>query len=112
MRDVPLTDDDEMKSVASHNQAMQRVKVGLVGLALVVLLIGLASAIFSAANREKPVAAPGAPQTGALTNLTVTNTSDAANEPLAELGVAPSTAAGDRPPAATSGKADPAGSGR
>ncbi|MFL0412611.1 hypothetical protein ACH0CP_02145 [Sphingomonas sp. 179-I 2A4 NHS] len=90
MRDVPLTDDDEMKSVASHNQAMQRVKVGLVGLALVVLLIGLASAIFSAANREKPVAAPGAPQTGALTNLTVTNTSDAANEPLAELGVAPS----------------------
>jgi cobalamin synthase len=80
-----------MKSVASHNQAMQRVKVGMVGLAAVVLLIGLASAIFSAANRERPIG--GAPQAQAVANMTAVNSAMAAdptNEPLAELGVAPS----------------------
>ncbi|MGJ3629790.1 hypothetical protein AB5I41_28620 [Sphingomonas sp. MMS24-JH45] len=35
----------------------QRARVGLVGLAAVVLLIGLASAILSAVNREQPVTA-------------------------------------------------------
>lgn len=81
-----------MKSVASHNQTMQRVKVGLVGLAAVVLLIGLASAIFSAANREKPIVAAGAPQAEAVANMIASNAmlpTDPANEPLAELGVAP-----------------------
>lgn len=74
---------------------MQRVKVGMVGLAAVVLLIGLASAIFSAANREGPITAAGAPKAEAVANMTVANTAmpaDATNEPLAELGVAPSTA--------------------
>jgi hypothetical protein len=74
---------------------MQRVKVGMVGLAAVVLLIGLASAIFSAANREKPITAAGAPQMTVVANMTVANTTqaaDPANEPLAELGVAPSAA--------------------
>lgn len=77
---------------APSNQAMQRVKVGMVGLALVVLLIGLASAIFSAASREKPIVAVGAPQSEFITNMTAANSSAAAsepNEPLAELGVAP-----------------------
>jgi hypothetical protein len=92
-RDNSLSRGDEMKSVASHNQTMQRVKVGMAGLAAVVLLIGLASAIFSAASREKPIAATGAPQAEAIANMTATNTTlpaDPTNEPLAELGVAPS----------------------
>lgn len=58
----------------------------MVGLAAVILLIGLASAIFSVADRERPA------QTAA-TNVvgpSATNTADPANEPLAELGVAPS----------------------
>lgn len=76
-----------MKSVASHNQMVQRVKVGLIGLAAVVLLIGLASAIFSASSREKPV---GTPQAEAAANMTAANLSDLTDEPLAELGVAPS----------------------
>ena len=91
MRDIPLFGSDEMKSVASHNQTMQRVKVGMVGLAAVVLLIGLASAIFSAANRERPIG--NAMQAEAIANMTAVNSSMAAdptNEPLVELGVAPS----------------------
>ena len=83
-----------MRSVAPISQRMQRVKVGMVGLAAVVLLIGLASAIFSAANRETPIAADGAPKAEAVANMTVVNTTlpaDSDNEPLAELGVAPRT---------------------
>lgn len=71
----------------SSHQTVQRVKVGMIGLAAVILLIGLASAIFSVASRERPVAVDAS-------NVAVAkpsnNTADAANEPLAELGVAPS----------------------
>ena len=84
-----------MKTVApSSHQTMQRVKVGMIGLAAVILLIGLASAIFSTAKRERPSAVAGAPTTETVANLTITNGDalvDPANEPLAELGVAPST---------------------
>ncbi len=84
-------------------QAVQRVRVGLIGLAAVVLLIGLASAIFSAANREKPAAAIDTPKPEAIANMTLANNSapaaTAPNEPLAELGVAPATANGAAPAA-------------
>lgn len=84
-----------MKKANDSAQAMQRVKVGMTGLAFVLLLIGLASAIFSSVNRERPVAAIGAAKPEVVANLT--NTSSTApettpvKEPLAELGVAPST---------------------
>lgn len=81
-----------MKQGASNSQAMQRVRVGMVGLAAVILLIGLASALFSAASRQQsPTAATSA---GEVANMTATNTmaADSDNEPLAQLGVAPSTA--------------------
>ena len=71
----------------SSHQTVQRVKVGMVGLAAVILLIGLASAIFSAANRDRPVAVDA---TNVAAAKLATNAADAANEPLAELGVAPS----------------------
>ena len=75
-------------------QAMQRVRVGLTGLAMVLVLIGLASAIFTSANRDQPVTAIGASNA-----LVVANMADTGNivvvsgkdEPIAELGVAPST---------------------
>ncbi len=93
---MSLESRDEMKPVApqhqTQSQAMQRVRVGMVGLAAVILLIGLASALFSAANRETPVAVT-APKTEAVTSTPVANTTavpDADNEPLAQLGVAPS----------------------
>lgn len=69
--------------------------MGLTGLASVALLIAFASAVFSSANREDPVAAIGAAKPDVVANMTdgpVANaTSEPKDEPLAELGVAPST---------------------
>ncbi|WP_019516113.1 hypothetical protein [Sphingomonas sp. Mn802worker] len=75
------------------DQARQRVRVGMIGLAAVVLLIGLASAIFSTVSRERPLP----PVTGARGEV-ITRAGapvpapTAGNEPLAELGVTPSIA--------------------
>ncbi|MEG3123564.1 hypothetical protein [Sphingomonas sp. GB1N7] len=76
-----------------RGQTTQRVKVGMIGLAAVLLLIGLAAAIFSTASREHAVA--GGANPSVVANLTIGN--DLAgigdgSEPLADLGVAPSTA--------------------
>ena len=82
-----------MKTDRTSQQTLQRVKVGMIGLAAVVLLIGLASAIFSAASRDRPVAVAGGGTAAVVANLTITNSADPAtvdDEPLAELGVAPS----------------------
>jgi hypothetical protein len=80
---------------------MQRVRVGMTGLAMVLVLIGLASAIFSSANRDDPVVAIGAPNASVVANMTSEPSNTAAekgnDEPLAELGVAPSTSSTDAP---------------
>ncbi|MBB3694427.1 MULTISPECIES: hypothetical protein [Sphingomonas] len=81
-------------------QARQRVRVGMVGLAMVVLLIGVASAIFSTVDQERPVAVAGAAQPAVVVNMSVPGpipTVTPTNEPLAELGVTPSAA--NTPPA-------------
>ncbi|WP_433910075.1 hypothetical protein [Sphingomonas yabuuchiae] len=79
-----------MKS-PDHHHIMQRVKVGMIGLAAVILLIAIASTILGSINRdEPPVVAAGAAQSNMVADMTVTNTATpASNEPLAELGVAP-----------------------
>ncbi|WP_294273653.1 hypothetical protein [uncultured Sphingomonas sp.] len=79
-----------MKS-PDHHHIMQRVKVGMIGLAAVILLIAIASTILGSLNRdEPPVVAAGAAQSNMVADMTVTNaTTPASNEPLAELGVAP-----------------------
>ena len=77
-----------MKRRSDPSQSMQRVKVGMIGLAAVVLLIGLASAIIGSATRERPGIGMGASQ-AAVGNMALAN--QAAAEPLAELGVAPMT---------------------
>lgn len=83
------------KTGTDHEQTMQRVRVGMTGLASVALLIALASAIFSSVSDEAPVRADGAPKPDVVANLTAANqaATEASNEPLAELGVAPGTAA-------------------
>jgi len=71
---------------------MQRVRVGVIGLAAVLLIIGISAMIFSIVNRERPVAAIGAPKVDVAANLTISNTEApgaSGGEPLAELGVAP-----------------------
>lgn len=81
------------KTGTDHDQIMQRVRVGMTGLASVALLIALASAIFSSVNDEAPVNADGAPKADVVANLTANQAAgtDSPNEPLAELGVAPGT---------------------
>ena len=76
-----------MKRRSDPSQSMQRVKVGMIGLAVVVLLIGLASAIIGSATRDRPGMALGASQ-AVVANMAMANQAVAA-EPLAELGVAP-----------------------
>jgi len=66
---------------------VQRVRVGLVGLAAVILLIGLAGMIFSTLRRDQSPPETGVPATTAAVD---TNASDA-NDPLADLGITPST---------------------
>ncbi len=80
-------------AVRDSNQTVQRVKVGVVGLAAVLLMIGLAATVFSIASRERPVTAVGAPKAEVAANLSDLNSqapgAAATSEPLAELGVAP-----------------------
>lgn len=86
-----------MKMIAQDpGQTTQRVKVGVIGLAAVLLLIGLAAAIFSTVRTERPLAVAGGARPDVVANMVAGNQAapvDApTNEPLAELGVAPSTA--------------------
>ena len=69
------------------HQALQRIKVGVIGLAAVVLLIALASAIIGSATRERP--AGGAAQANAIAEIAQSNLESPEGEPLAEMGVAP-----------------------
>ena len=71
---------------------MQRVKVGMIGLAAVVLLIAIASAIIGQASRERPVETVGSAQPAVVANIALGNSDAASSEPMAELGVAPPTA--------------------
>jgi len=75
---------------------MQRVRVGMTGLASVLVLIALANAVFSSASRA-PTEAVGASKAATVANLADTALANSAmtSEPLAELGVAPSTATAD-----------------
>jgi len=81
-----------MKLARNSSQSGQRVKVGLIGLAAVVLLIAFASAIIGSATRERPIATAGSAQADVVANIALSNTATAGSgEPLAELGVSPST---------------------
>ncbi|MFD1952364.1 hypothetical protein ACFSGX_16435 [Sphingomonas arantia] len=69
---------------------MQRVRIGLMGLAVVFLLVLLAAAFFGMASGGDEVTRPGAPGVEAG-NVAAAAADAEANpkEPLAELGVAP-----------------------
>lgn len=71
-----------MSSAPDHHH-IQRLKVGAVGLAIVVVLIVIAGAILGSVARQRPAVAGQ----DSVTNMAVANTGAA--EPLAELGVAP-----------------------
>jgi hypothetical protein len=73
---------------------MHRVRVGMTGLASVLVLIGLASAVFSSASSDPGVKAVGSSKPEVVANLTddAVAGNEIANEPLAQLGVAPTVA--------------------
>lgn len=82
-------------------ERLQRVRIGATGLAAVLLVVLGAGALTRSASDEIPVdQTPGVETPGGLPDLTGNNTAlDNPQEPLAELGVAPSTSS-DAPNAA------------
>jgi hypothetical protein len=88
----------EMNGKPDPSQTMQRVKVGMIGLAAVVLLIALASALLGSATRNRP--ATGSAQANLVAEIAVGNVAaPATGEPLAEMGVAPGANSQDAAPA-------------
>jgi hypothetical protein len=86
---------------------MQRVRVGLTGLACVFLLVFLAAAFFGLARREPD--APPVPQAAAVNGVDAPVVEEAPKEPLAELGVTPGNApGGQEPEPAAAAPAEPA----
>jgi cobalamin synthase len=87
-----------MKRVADERaQVMQRVRVGMIGLAAIILLIGLASMILSGVRDDRARQAAGGSNAAVVANMAsidelLLNESD---EPLADLGVAPGSASVD-----------------
>ena len=68
----------------------QRVKVGAIGLAIVVLMILIAGAILGAVSRERPIVVAGGAKPDAIANMAAANDADS-TEPLADMGVTPAT---------------------
>ena len=93
--------------ITDAGQKVQRVRVGMTGLAVIVLLIALASAVFRSASTEPALTGTGAPKTAEMANAAAANESDLNKEPLAEIGVTPSVAAEPVPAANTAEPARP-----
>jgi hypothetical protein len=72
-------------------QSIQRLQIGLSGLAAMALLVGLATAIMDRARQTDAGAVPGAASTVAAEQ------SPSANDALADAGVAPDVVAQPRP---------------
>ena len=72
-----------MNAAPDHHHLHQRLKVGAVGLAIVVVLIVVAGAIMGSVVRPRPMTG----RVDLATNLTIANDL-AADEPLAQMGVA------------------------
>ncbi|MEP9360131.1 hypothetical protein [Sphingomonas sp. KR3-1] len=82
---------------------MQRVYVGLTGLAVVTVLIVLASAVIAWRTRDVAISAIGGANQTVVANMTTMGNSlgeKTKEEPLAELGVAPSASTTEKVDAA------------
>ncbi len=77
-----MADDSDLPPRDPRDAAMQRVRVGLTGLAAVFLLTLLAASILGMLGQDEPHAVR-------LANGAVVANVEAPKEPLAELGVAP-----------------------
>lgn len=79
---------------SDQSQILQRLRVGVTGLVLVVLLIVIASALFRSASDEPPVSEADTYSTDMGNAVDALNMVEAPrqDEPLAELGVSPGSA--------------------
>ncbi|HEU0044303.1 hypothetical protein [Sphingomonas sp.] len=75
--------------MASSHQTSQRVKVGAIGLVVVILLIALASAILGSASRDRPIEVSGSAKPDVVANMALGNEQTQSSEPLADMGVSP-----------------------
>lgn len=96
-------DEEDAQARQLRDAAMQRVRVGISGLAAVFLLTLLAASVFSFLGTDDPHATRLA--NGVVVANAVTNGQDAPKEPLAELGIAPG---GSTPKAPSAGQPHPA----
>jgi hypothetical protein len=80
-----------MKTGLENLSGMQRVRIGLTGLAFVFVLVLLA-AIFTSPSDEQPITANSVAQQFSPGNEVATAAEAEPKEPLAELGVAPGNA--------------------
>ncbi len=72
-----------MSLAGTRAQSIQRLQIGISGLAAMALLVGLATVIMDRARQTDAGAVPGAAST------TAANVSQPVNDPLADAGVAP-----------------------
>lgn len=93
----------------AHREELQRVQIGLVGLAAVLLVVTLANLVIQAARPDAGDMSMASQQ--AATGTTVGNASGGAaagsNEPLADLGVTPTTATDSSAPSVPDLQPDP-----
>ena len=85
----------------TRSQSLQRLQIGLAGLAAMVLLVGVANVIV---ERVKQTDAATVPEAAASV---AANPAPVANDPLADAGVAPDVAASPRPKASQPIMIDP-----
>lgn len=78
---------------------MQRVRVGLTGLAAVMLIVAVSTAIFESAKvgEEKAATAAEDVRSAQVVANMLENANEAPSEPLAEIGVTPGAAAESAP---------------
>jgi cobalamin synthase len=77
---------DRPPTIGETRERMQRVRVGVTGLAAIILVVALATAIASSVRRS---AAETAAESGRPAVVATINATDEKTEPLAQLGVAP-----------------------
>lgn len=72
---------------SERHERLQRVRIGVTGLAAVLLVVLSAGALTRSASDEPPISA--SPNSATLPDLVGNDSAEAPDEPLAELGVAP-----------------------
>ena len=88
----------DLLSAANRGQRMQRLRVGITGLAFVLLIVAVATAIASGVRRSADAINVATPPAVVATLPSPDNGTGANAEPLAQLGAAPGSKSGSEQP--------------